>query len=70
MNPEERKQMRDRLAELSVATQGEATAGAIVLLGDRIVGVLDGILSALRAIEDKLDAVNPQPPQTTKKEQR
>ena len=54
MNPEERQEMRDRVAELLAATQGNAVAGAIVLLSDRLVGVLDGILSRLRTIEDKL----------------
>ena len=58
MNPEDRQELRDRIFELAVPAQGEAVAGAILLLGDRLIGSLDGILSALRAIEDKLDDIS------------
>ena len=54
MTPEDRQKLRDRVFELAVPTQGEAVAGALLLLGDRLVGSLDGILSALRAIEEHL----------------
>jgi hypothetical protein len=64
MTPEDQQKIRKRVSELWAPNDDKAaTAGAILDLGDRIVGMLDGILRALRAIEDKL-----QPPQTVKEE--
>ena len=39
--------------------EGDATvlAASLLLLGDRVVGVLDGVLSRLRAIEESLDSL-------------
>jgi hypothetical protein len=42
------------MRELIEAGDGDVTAAAIIILGDRVVGALDGILSALRAIEERL----------------
>jgi hypothetical protein len=56
MTAEEQRTLHERLGELvAIADGGPTTAAAILLLTDRLVGVLDGILSALRAIEDKLN---------------
>jgi hypothetical protein len=54
MSPEEKDGLRARVEDITLAT-GEPTAAAIILLADRLVGVLDAILARLRGIEDKLN---------------
>lgn len=55
MTEEDERALRLRLRDL-VSIAGEATTAAtILLLTDRLVGVLDGILSRLRSIEENLE---------------
>jgi hypothetical protein len=54
MNPENREVFSDSMRELIEASDGDVTAAAVIMLGDRLIGSLDGILSALRAIEEHL----------------
>ena len=68
MTPEEQQDIRARTRELvelalraaaashppSVCTGEAATIAVVLLLTDRLVGVLDGILSVLRRIEEHL----------------
>ena len=54
MTPETREVFNDSMRELIEASDGDVTAAAIIILGDRLVGVLDGILSVLRTIEEHL----------------
>lgn len=59
MNQEDQQDIRKRTIELIALTSPEgAGAAAILLLADRTVGVLEGILGALRAIEDKLGDIH------------
>jgi hypothetical protein len=53
MSPEDRIMIRNRVEELE-ALSNEATTAAILLLADRLVGSLDGVLSVLRTIEERL----------------
>ena len=58
MTLDEQQSIYDRVEELTRMAHGEATAAALLLLGDRVVGVLDGILSRLRAIADHLESID------------
>ena len=55
MSPEEQKSLHERTNELLSIAGDDVTAAAILLLADRLVGVLDGVLSRLRTIEQILD---------------
>ena len=57
MSPEEQWTLNQRVTELQQAAAGEATAAAILILGDRLVGVLDAILGRLRTIEERLGGI-------------
>ena len=57
MTYDEQGSLRERLKELALVTEKEMTAAAIILLTDRLVGMLDGILARLRAIEDSLENI-------------
>jgi hypothetical protein len=54
MTPEDRENLHKRIAELTDYTDNEAVIGSIMLLTDRLIGMLDGILNVLRAIEEHL----------------